>query len=251
MHTTIAAIRNHSPCAEGWRNAKRLNANSHPSDTLIPIRVVLSAVGLDDALWCLRAVEGHEKELRLFAASLARDVQHLMMDPQSHRAIDTAERYARGLAPEVELVAAHTGAMAAAEACRAHARPGNAIEAAALAAAFAAAGCASRESIGVEAWAVAADAAWASALSAGVDSGDILWMAALAADGTEERRAAFQAAGASPWVCAFAAARIAQGRRLAKLCTACERMPNTADRSGKALWLGHQGFAILSTARDQ
>lgn len=103
----------------------------------------------------------------------------------------------------------------------------------------------------MEAWTVAADAAWASALWAGVDSSDILWMAAVVADGTEERRAAFQAAGACPWVGAFAAARIAQGRRLAQLCTACETMPSTVDRSGKARWLGHQGFAILSTARDQ
>ena len=54
-----------------------------------------------------------DKELRLFAVDCARRVQHLMTDPRSIAAIDTAERYAHGRATDEELSAAYDAAAAA------------------------------------------------------------------------------------------------------------------------------------------
>lgn len=47
-----------------------------------------------------------DRELRLFAVWSARQVQHLMKDPRSAQAIDTAERFATGKATKEELSAA-------------------------------------------------------------------------------------------------------------------------------------------------
>jgi hypothetical protein len=75
-----------------------------------------------------------DRELRLFAVSSARRVQHLMTDPRSVAALDVAERHANGLATDAELAAARDAAWAAAGAAA-----------------------------GAAAWAAARDAAWAAA----------------------------------------------------------------------------------------
>jgi len=77
-------------------------------------RALLGSNGFDDALWCLRAVEGHDREIRLYAVWCARQVQHLMTDSRSLAALDVAERYANGKASSEELEAARTAAWAAA-----------------------------------------------------------------------------------------------------------------------------------------
>jgi hypothetical protein len=59
---------------------------------------VLELNGLDDALWCLCAVDGYDKEIRLYAVWCARRVQHLIQDSWGVEAIDTSERYALGQA---------------------------------------------------------------------------------------------------------------------------------------------------------
>ena len=51
-----------------------------------------------------------DRELRLFAVWAARQVQHLMNDPRSVQAIDTAERFANGNATKEELSAAWAAA---------------------------------------------------------------------------------------------------------------------------------------------
>ena len=95
-----------------------------------------------------------ERELRLFAVWCARQVQHLLTDPRSIKAIDVAERYANGEATKEELDVAWAAACdAACEAARGATR--DAARAAAWAAAWAAA-CAA-------AWAAARDAARAAA----------------------------------------------------------------------------------------
>ena len=55
-----------------------------------------------------------ERELRLFAVWCARQVQHLLTDPRSIKAIDVAERYANGEATEEELEEAQDAAWHAA-----------------------------------------------------------------------------------------------------------------------------------------
>jgi hypothetical protein len=87
---------------------------SEADDEPLLIRTILDSNGLDDALWCLRAVTGHDREFRLYAVWCARQVQHLMADPRSVAALDVAERFANGQATADELAAAGAAAGAAA-----------------------------------------------------------------------------------------------------------------------------------------
>jgi len=110
MKTTLYAIRQHSPCSDGWGKLLRNLGKTHSDGEPLKITTILDSNGLDDALWCLRAVDGHQREIRLFAVDCARSVQHLMTDARSIAAIDVAERYADGLATDDELRAAKCAA---------------------------------------------------------------------------------------------------------------------------------------------
>ena len=145
--TTLNKIRDHSPCADGYKKlCKSLGGiRKYGKDTPITIRQIVESNGLDDALWCLRTMPEHNNLWRLLAVRYARTVQRFMTDPRSLEALDVAERHARGLATDDELKAA----WAAADAARA----------AAWAAARAAAGAA------WDAAGAARDAAWAAAVA--------------------------------------------------------------------------------------
>jgi hypothetical protein len=157
MKTTLNAIRKHGPCEDGWKKLLRHLGKTQADDEPLSIATILDSNGLDDALWCLRAVEGCDREIRLYAAWCARQVQHLMTDPRSLAALDVAERYAQGLATDEELRDALDAARAAWDAARA---AGDALDAARAALdAARAAGDAARAA----AWASAAAAAWAAA----------------------------------------------------------------------------------------
>jgi hypothetical protein len=121
MKTTLKAIRSHSPCASGWAKLLRHLGKTAADDDPLSIVTVLDANGIDDALWCLRAVDGHQREMRLYAVWCARQVQHLMTDARSVAAIDVAERHARGDATDAELAAAANAAWTAAVAADARA----------------------------------------------------------------------------------------------------------------------------------
>jgi len=150
--TTLNKIRENKPCQGGWEKLLRHLNKTKPDDAPLPLITILESNGLDNALWCLRTVEGHEREMRLYAVACARRVQHLMTDPRSINAVDVAERYANGEATDKELEAARAAARAA---TRAAARA--AADAARDAAAWAAAD-ATRAATRAAAWA-AADAA--------------------------------------------------------------------------------------------
>ena len=190
MKTTLNKIRDHSPCTQGWAKLLKHLGKTQADDEPLSVATIVESNGLDDALWCLRAVEGHDKEIRLFAVWCARQVQHLMKDQRSLTALDVAERYAHGEATAAELEAAWAAAEAAAWA---------AAEAAAEAAAWAAAEAA--------AW----DAAWVAA-----------WDAARSAARAAAREAAGAAAWDAAWVAARAAAREAQKQELLRICTEIE-----------------------------
>jgi hypothetical protein len=114
MKTTLNKIRAHSPCASGWARLLKNLGKTCADDEPLAITTILDSNGVDDALWCLRAVDGHQKEMRLYAVDCARSVQHLMKDARSVAAIDVAERHAHGLATDSELAAAWAAAWAAA-----------------------------------------------------------------------------------------------------------------------------------------
>ncbi len=103
IYTTLDHIREHNPCADGWRMLLKHLGKTGPDDAPLAYIVILDALGLDDALWCLRAEPQHSRIWRMYAIRCARRVQHLLTDERSLRGLDAAERHARGLATDKEL----------------------------------------------------------------------------------------------------------------------------------------------------
>ena len=113
MNVTLNKIRKHSPCKDGWEKLLKTLGKTKQDDEPLSLITILNSNGLNDAIWCLRVLEGHDKEKRLFAVWCARQVQHLMRDERSIRAIDVAEAYANGLATKKELDSAYSAAVTA------------------------------------------------------------------------------------------------------------------------------------------
>ena len=172
MKTTLNKIREHKPCTSGWEKLLSYLGKTKADDEPLSLFTILDSNGLDDALWCLRAVEGKDKEIRLYTVWCARQVQHLMTDQRSIDALDVAERYANGEATDAELAAA----LDAAEAARAARDAAWAAEAAA--------------------WGAARDAAWAARAARAA------WAARAALDAAEA--AAWDAADATAWDARYA-----------------------------------------------
>ena len=154
MKTTLNKIREHSPCTEGWSKLLTYLGKTKADDAPLLITTIVESNGLDDALWCLRAVEGHDKEIRLYVVWCARQVLHLMTEPRSLAALDVAEAYAHGNATAEEMAEARAAAWAAA---------GDTAEAAAWAEARAAAWAAAGDPAEAAAWVAARTAAGAAA----------------------------------------------------------------------------------------
>ena len=124
MQTTLRKIRAAGPCGMRLDDGKRVGylkprhclGKGYGDDTPIDITTILDSNGLGDALWCLRAVDGHAREIRLYAVWCARQVQSQLEDQRSLTALDVAERHANGAASNGELAAAWAAADAAADA---------------------------------------------------------------------------------------------------------------------------------------
>ncbi len=168
--TTLRQIRQHNPCTDGWRTLLSALGKTKVDDEPLPLTTILQSNGLDDALWCLRTITGHDKEITRFALSCAQEVKHLMTDQRSLDALDALERHleiplSRG---ELDKVVAEA------------ARTAEAIEAAEAAwAAWAAAWAA---------WAWAAEAAWAAACAE-----EAAWAAACAEEAAARAEARAEA----------------------------------------------------------
>ena len=106
MKTTLNKIKENSPCKDGWKKLLKYLNKTEADDKKLKIKTIIKSNGVDDAVWCLRTVEGYEKEIKLFAIFCARQVQHLMTDSRSIRALDVAEDYVNGKATREELDAA-------------------------------------------------------------------------------------------------------------------------------------------------
>lgn len=158
MKTTLNKIRAHSPCADGWEKLLKHLGKTQADDEPLSILTILDSNGLNDALWCLRAVEGKDREIRLFAVWCARQVQRLLKDKRSRDALDVAERYANGEATRSELRAARDAAARSAARAAAWEDAWEAARAACAAAWYAAAEAA-RAAAWSTAWA-ATEAAW-------------------------------------------------------------------------------------------
>jgi hypothetical protein len=110
-----AAIRAHGPCKGRWKVHLKHLGKTRPSKTLYPFETCLDSNGFNDALWALRAVEGHDGAVRLFACCCAKRVLPVFEkeypdNKLPREAIETAERFARGEATTEELDAARDAA---------------------------------------------------------------------------------------------------------------------------------------------
>jgi len=150
-------------------NLGKANADDEP----LSIAAIVEANGLYDALCCLCAVDGYDKEIRLYAVWCARQIQHLMSDPRSLAALDVAEAYAHGNATDAELTATYEPAWDAVRGAFGLKAKKAAMAAAWLASvdevgenAAAAAFCASRDASWAEAGGPSSTAAWAASRSA-------------------------------------------------------------------------------------
>jgi hypothetical protein len=139
--TTLNRIRAHDPCREGWSKLLNGLGKTKADDEPLPFCRIIEINGIDDALWCCRVEPQYAREWRLFAVWCARQVQNLMADERSTKALDVAERYANGLATDKERDAARDAA---------HAAAWDAARDAAWAAAWDAAHAAAREAQSVE-----------------------------------------------------------------------------------------------------
>jgi len=119
MQTTLNKIKLHSPCIDGWNKLLNHLNKTQSDDEPLELRTILESNGLDDTIWAFRAVEGKEKEIRLFAADCAELVLPIYENkyPDDNRpraAIQAARDYANELITIEELAAAASAASAAA-----------------------------------------------------------------------------------------------------------------------------------------
>jgi len=121
MKTTLNQIREHRPCVHGWETLLKHLGKTKADDDELSILTILDSNGIDDALWCLRAVEGHDIVKRRFAVFCVKQVEHLLTDSRSLDAIAVAERWCDSQATDDELQAAGAAAYAAAYVARADA----------------------------------------------------------------------------------------------------------------------------------
>ena len=163
--TTLNKIRDNQPCGKGWLKLLKHLGKTTADDQTITLKTILDSNGFGDALWCLRASDASEFEMRKFARLCAQDVLHLWDAPEIvKRYLETGDENIR----ENARAAANTAAWAAA--CAAWGAARDAAWAAAWAAACAAWGAA-RDA--ADAW-DAADATWGAAR----DAADATWGAA-------------------------------------------------------------------------
>ena len=125
MQTTLRKIRAADPCGmrledgqRGYLKLRHYLGKGYGDDTPVDIATIIDSSGLDYALWCLRAVDGHAREKLLYAYWCARQVPSLE-DPRSVAAPDVAERNANGAASDDVRAAARAAGTEAALAARA------------------------------------------------------------------------------------------------------------------------------------
>ena len=112
--TTLNAIRAHDPCESGWKKILKHLGKSKADDAPLPLLTILESNGIDDALWCTRAVDGYDALWRHFAVDCAERVLHLTADYWGKSVLIVARRHALGDATDDELAAAARAAERAA-----------------------------------------------------------------------------------------------------------------------------------------
>ena len=101
--TTLRQIRQHEPCADGWRTLLSSLGKTGADDEPLPLTTILRSNGLDDALWCLRTITGYDREITRFVLACVQEVSHLMTDKRSLDVLSALERHLESPLSEREL----------------------------------------------------------------------------------------------------------------------------------------------------
>ena len=124
MKVTLEQLRTAGACKEGYNRGIRL-LQGEPfteedayrttylgcdHDQPIPLEEIADRLGLQEALWATRCLEGHDRDLRLYGVWAVREIQHLLKDPRSRKVLDVAEAFANGEATAEELEEARADA---------------------------------------------------------------------------------------------------------------------------------------------
>ena len=83
--TTLKKIREHLLCADNWTKLLEHLGKKKADNDALSLRTVLDNNGLVDAIWCLRACDAPDFEIRKFARLCALDVAHLWNMPTAVR----------------------------------------------------------------------------------------------------------------------------------------------------------------------
>ena len=115
MKTTLNKIREHDPCERSWKKLLNNLNKTKADDEPLEIKTILDINGFEDAAWALRAVDGHDKDIRLFVCDCAESVLHLFEnkfpdDSRPRKAIEIARKFANGECNNDELIAANDAA---------------------------------------------------------------------------------------------------------------------------------------------
>ena len=170
LTTTLKEIRSYQPCESGWKKLLKYVGNIDENKS-ISFKTILDAVGIEDAIWCLRTQK--YIDVCLFCADLAESVLLLFekqypQDSRPRDAILAIRQYHSNIIASKELhtaAAVADTAAAAAYAASAAAYVADAAYAAASAAAYAADAAYAAASAAYAAAAVADTAAAAAALA--------------------------------------------------------------------------------------
>jgi hypothetical protein len=103
LYTTLNNIRDKCPCESGWAKLLKHLGKTQADDEQLSFKTILKSNGLDDAIWFLRSVEGHDREIRLFALACARRVEHLDKTGQAKKTNDVSEQFINGFATNYAL----------------------------------------------------------------------------------------------------------------------------------------------------
>ena len=103
LYTTLKDIKAQHPCAVGWSKLLKSLNKTKEDNELLSFLSILKSNGLNDALWCLRALKDNDRAARLYAIWCARQVEHLDLTGVSRNINNISEQYANGNATFQEL----------------------------------------------------------------------------------------------------------------------------------------------------
>jgi len=175
METTLLEIEKYQPCQSSWNKLLKHLGKTEPDDEPIEILDIIEVLGIQDAIWSFRAVDGWKKEKLLFIADCAEHVLHIYekkypKDKRPRKAIKATRLFANGKISKEKLkTTAAADAYAAAADAYATAFNDAYADVAAAAAAYAAADADAYATAAAAAYAAAAYAAFTDAAAYAAD----------------------------------------------------------------------------------